>query len=121
MIDIIYSQIQSIMTQAREIYHVDPIIFLAIYLGCAPIFYYSLYKTIRSLSKKVMQETVLWSTVFLASVVAPFVYVIIFGKNIPWWVYLIIAILIVQSVYSLVNRLRKNAEIKKSDSIDRSS
>lgn len=36
MIDIILTQIQSIMTQAKEVYHVDPIIFLAIhFLGAA--------------------------------------------------------------------------------------
>ena len=117
MIDIIYTQIQSIMTEAKEIYHVDPFIFLAIYLGCAPIFYFSIYKTIRALARKAMKDTVLWSTVFLASCVAPFIYVILFGQNIPWWVYLIIAIIIGQSVYSLVSRLGKNAENKKSDSI----
>lgn len=108
MLDIIYSQIQAIMTLAREIYHVDPVIFLAIYLGCAPVFYFSIYKTLRAMARKAMQETVLWSTVFLASVAAPFVYVILFGQNIPWWVYLIIAILIGQGIYSLVTRLRKN-------------
>lgn len=121
MIDIIITQLQSIMTQAREVYHVDPIIFLALYLGCAPVFYFSIYKTIRSMARKAMQETLLWSTVFLASVVAPFVYVILFGQNIPWWAYLIIAILIGQSVYTLVTRLRKSGENKVSGKRDETS
>jgi hypothetical protein len=48
----------------------------------------------------------LWSAIFLCSNVAPFVYVIFFGRNIPWWVYGIIAILIGQGVLSLVMKLR---------------
>jgi hypothetical protein len=107
MIDIIYNQIATLMATARDNYNVDPIIFLIIYFCCVPIFYFSLYKTIRSIATKVIQETVLWSTVFMASCVAPFIYVMLFGKNIPWWVYILIAIIIGQSIYSFVTRLRQ--------------
>ncbi len=116
MVEILYNLIESIMTNAKEIHHVDPIIFLAIHLLCTPIFYFSLYKTIRSMAKKIMKDTLMWSTVFLASFVAPYIYVILFGKNIPWWVYLIIAVIVAQSIYSMINRLGKNAKIMRSES-----
>lgn len=115
MVDIIISQIHSLMTQAREVYHVDPTVFLAIYFAGVPVFYFSLYKTIRAAAGKVMKDMILWSTVFLATCIAPFVYVIFFGQNIPWWVYLVIAVIVAQSVYSLVMRLRTPAETKKAD------
>ena len=113
MIDFITTQIESIMNTARVIYNVDPIIFLVIYFICVPVFYFSLFKTIRSIAKKDTKSILLWSTVFLASCVAPFLYVMIFGRNIPWWVYMIIVILIGQSVYSVINRIKKKPDIKK--------
>ena len=113
MIDFIITKIESIMNTAKEIYNVDPIIFLVIYFICVPVFYFSLYKTIRSIAQKNTKSTLLWSTVFLASCVAPFLYVMIFGRNIPWWVYIIIVILIGQSVYSIINRIKKKPDIKK--------
>ncbi len=67
------------------------------------------------MAKKIMKDTLMWSTVFLASFVAPYIYVILFGKNIPWWVYLIIAVILAQSIYSMINRLGKNAKIMGSD------
>ena len=38
---------------------------------------------------------------------APFVYVLLFGRNLPWWIYVVIGLLIGQGVFSLVRRLRK--------------
>lgn len=107
MIDYIVAQIETLMRTAREEYGVDPVIFLVIYLGAAPVFYYSLYRMARALAKKVGGEVMLWSTVFLASVVAPFIYVLLFGRNLPWWVYAIIAVIVGQGVISLIGNLRK--------------
>jgi hypothetical protein len=95
------------MQTAREVYGVNPVIFLAIYLGCAPVFYYSLYRTVRSLAVKQGSQTMLWGAVFLCSNIAPFVYVLLFGRNIPWWVYAVIAVLVGQGVLSLGMKLRK--------------
>jgi hypothetical protein len=95
------------MQVARDHYGVNPIIFLVIYLGCTPVFYYSLFRTLRALAKKLGNQVMLWSGIFLCTTVAPFLYVLIFGRNIPWWVYVIIALLIGQGVLSLVMKLRK--------------
>lgn len=95
------------MQTARDTYRVDPVVFLVIYLACVPIFYYSLFRTFRALTAKRSDEVMLWSAIFLASNVAAFLYVMIFGRNIPWWVYGIIAVLIAQGVVTLVSRLRR--------------
>ena len=111
MIDYILSQIDLIMKTARETYGVDPIVFFAIYIICTPIFYYSLVRTISAIGKKVLKEVMLWSTIFLLAAIAPFIYVIFFGRNIPWWVYGIIIIIIIQSVYFLFTRIKRNQNI----------
>ena len=107
MLEYVASKIEGLIQVARDDYGVNPVIFLAIYLICAPLFYYSLFRTLRALAKRLGKEVMLWSAVFLCATVAPFVYVLFFGRNLPWWVYGIIALLIGQGVLSLIMKLRR--------------
>lgn len=107
LLQYLISSIQGLMQTARVEYGVNPIIFIVIYLGCAPFWYLSLFRTLRAAAAKRTNELMLWSTVFLATSVAPFVYVLLFGRNLPWWVYAIIAALIAEGVVSLVRKLRE--------------
>jgi hypothetical protein len=84
-------------------------VFLVIYLVSVPVFYYSLVRTIRALARRLGNEAMRWSAVFLCAVVAPFLYVLVVGRNLPWWVYGIIAVLAGQGVWSMVMRLRGKA------------
>ncbi len=95
------------MQTARDTYGVNPIIFLVLYLGCVPVWYYSLFRTIRAVARRNSSAIMLWSAVFLVSNVVPFVYVMLFGRNIPWWVYVLIAILIGLGLLSLVRKMRQ--------------
>lgn len=96
-----------LMDRARETYGVDPVVFLAIFLGSGPVFYYSLFRLIRSLARKAGGGTRLWSAVFLGATAAPYLYVLVFGRNLPAWVYGILVLLIGQGVWSLAKRLVK--------------
>ena len=107
MLAYVISKIEELLQAARDNYGVNPVVFLVIYLVCVPFFYYSLFRTLRALAKKIGKEVMLWSAIFLCANVAPFLYVLFFGRNIPWWVYIIIAILIGQAVLSLVMKLRR--------------
>ena len=109
MIQFALSRIRELMQISRDTYNVEPVIFLVIYLAAAPVFYYSLVRTIRALAKGLGNEAMRWSAVFLCAVVAPFVYVLLFGRNLPWWVYGIIAVLVGLGVRSLVVKLRRTA------------
>jgi hypothetical protein len=106
MIEYILSQINAIAKAAHDTYGVNPIIFVIIYLGCTPIFYYSLFQTIRAVAKRLGNKIMLWSAIFLCVTIAPYVYVLLFGKNIPWWVYGIIGLVVGQAVLSLILKLR---------------
>jgi len=107
VIEFIVAKFEGISRQAVDHYGVNPAIFLVIYLISVPFFYYSLLRMIRALAKKRGKEVVVWSTVFLCATVAPFIYVLFFGRNLPWWVYGIIALLIGQGVFSLIRKLRR--------------
>ena len=107
MLEYVISKIEELIQTARVTYGVNPVVFLGIYLVCVPFFYYSLFRTFRALAKKLGKEVMLWSAIFLCANVLPFLYVLFFGRNIPWWVYGIIALLIGQGVLSLVMKLRR--------------
>jgi hypothetical protein len=106
---VVLGWIRELMRAARENYGVDPVAFLIIYLASAPVFYFSIFRMVRALAKGLRNEITLWSMVFLAATAAPFLYVLLFGRNLPWWVYVVIGLLIAQGVYSLVRRLTKKA------------
>ncbi len=100
------SKIAALMQAARDDYVVNPIIFLVLYLFSVPFFYYSLLRMVRALAKKSAKEVRLWSAIFLCATATPFLYVLFFGRNLPWWVYGIIILLIGQGVFALIRKLR---------------
>ena len=104
---VILGTIRGIMRTARETYSVDPVAFVVIYFVSVPFFYFSIFRMVRAIARRRQQELVVWSTVFLGATAAPFLYVLFFGRNLPWWVYGLIALLIGQGAWSLVRRLRK--------------
>ena len=104
---VVLGTLRALMTAARDDYGVDPVAFLVIYLTSVPFFYFSIFRMIRALARRRQQEIIVWSAVFLGSTAAPFIYVLFFGHNLPWWVYVVIALLIGQGVFSLVRRLTR--------------
>jgi hypothetical protein len=109
MIQFVLGRIQALMQASRDTYRVDPVVFLVIYLISVPVFYYSLLRTIRAIARGLGKEAMRWSAVFLCAIVAPFLYVLLFGRNLPWWVYGIIGLLIGQGVLSMALKVRKKS------------
>jgi len=67
MWDFVVSKVGEWVKAAREIYSVDPVVFVVLLLAMAPIFYYSIFRLVRALAKKNTREIPLWSTIFLAA------------------------------------------------------
>jgi len=114
LLHVIVAWVAKQMAAAQETYGVNPVVFLIILFGSSPVFYYSIYRMGRALAKKHLNEISLWSMIFLLSTAAPYLYVLVAGRNLPWWVYIIIGLLFGQVVWSLVRRLRKKPELDKS-------
>jgi hypothetical protein len=106
MWQLVVDTIRNWTRQAREIYAVDPVIFIVLLTACAPLFYFSIFRLIRAVAKKKTKDLPVWGTIFLASTAIPYLYVLIFGRNMPWWIYIILGLLLAQGAYSLVKRLR---------------
>jgi hypothetical protein len=87
-----------------EKYNVNPYIFGAIYVGTIPFFFLCLAWTIRNLRrrKSIVLPLMLTGLCFVSA----YVYLIIVGRNIPAWVYLVIVLLLFYGAYSTVRKIR---------------
>ncbi len=97
---------KGLIEASRTNYGVDPIIFVIISTIASPAFYYGLYRLIRAVVKRNGREIMLWGPIFGCAFIAPYVYVLFFGRNLPWWVYVVIGLLVAQGVYSLLSKIR---------------
>jgi hypothetical protein len=86
-------------------YGVNPYLFIALTTICAPAFYYSIYRLTKALAARQRRQALAWSSVFLDATALPYGYVLVFGRNLPWWIYLILGVLLAQGVVALVRKL----------------
>jgi len=107
MFDVVVAKVQAWIASTRETYGVDPVVFLVITTVNAPFFYYSAFRLVKAAAKRETARLPLWSTLFLAAVVVPYVYVLFWGRNLPWYVYAAMGLLVAQGVWTLVKRLRR--------------
>lgn len=94
-----------------EQYGVNPIIFGSIYVGAIPFFTVSLawlYRNYRNDKSIVLPA--LSATLFFISA---YIYLIIVGQNVPWWVYGVAVTMVVYGSWSTYRKVRK--KIKKID------
>ncbi len=124
MLAFVVAKVQAWIVSTRETYGVDPVVFLVISTINAPFFYYTIYKLVKAVAKRETARLPLWATLFLVSVVVPYVYVLFWGRNLPWYIYGAMGLLVAQGVWTLVKKLRRkespSAGAPKGDRSDRS-
>ena len=86
-------------------YGVNPLVFGSLYVGAIPFFTFSLAWLIRNirLRKPVLLPLFLTGLFFIAS----YLYLIVVGRNIPFWVYLVVAAMIILGIISTWNKIRR--------------
>lgn len=85
-------------------YNVNPYVFGGIYIGAIPFFFLCLGWTIKNIrKKKSFVVPLLLTGLFFISA---YLYLIIVGKNIPVWVYVFIAAMVLYGVYSTVKKIK---------------
>ena len=91
-----------------EQYQVNPYIFGGIYVGAIPFFFLCLGWTIKNIrKKKSFTLPVLLTGLFFISA---YLYLIIVGRNIPVWVYIFIALLVLYGIYSTFKRVKEKVK-----------
>ncbi|MEX2604674.1 MAG: hypothetical protein WD361_10745 [Gracilimonas sp.] len=88
-----------------ENYNVNPYIFAGIYVGAIPFFSLSVVWIIRNKKKhKPITLPVISTGFFLSSA---YLYLMIAGENVPYWVYAIICGLLGYGLYSTYNKIKQ--------------
>jgi hypothetical protein len=85
-------------------YNVDPVVFGVIYVGAIPFFFLSVWWIVRNYKMKKSIVLPVMSTGLCF--VSAYLYLIIVGKNIPFWVYFFIAAMVVYGIYSTIRKVR---------------
>ncbi len=88
-----------------EQYGVNPIIFGSIYVGAIPFFTLSLGWLVKNYRKGKSIVLPAFSTTFFF--ISAYLYLIIAGKNVPFWVYAVVVLLVAGGAYSTVQKIRK--------------
>lgn len=88
-------------------YGVNPYIFGAIYVGAIPLFVASVTWMVRRLraERPVTLQVLLAGFFFLSA----YLYLLAVGRNLAWWVYALIAALLLYGVVSTVRSVRSKA------------
>ena len=86
-------------------YGVNPIVFGSIYVGAIPLFALSMAWLVKNhkMNKSIVLPALL-STFFFISA---YLYLIIEGENVPWWVYAIIVSMVAYSGWTTYRRIRR--------------
>jgi len=86
-------------------YGVNPLIFGAIYVGAIPLFMLSIAWLVRNLRRK--RSIILPMLCAGLCFVSAYLYLIVAGMNVPVWVYLLIAGMVLIGIYSTIKKVRK--------------
>jgi hypothetical protein len=91
-------------------YNVNPYIFGGIYLGAIPFFFLSLGWAIKNIKRKKSFALPLFLTGLCF--ISAYLYLLIVGRNIPVWVYVFIAVMILYGIYSTISKIKKKVKTK---------
>jgi len=110
--DSIISYILKWSNTISEKYSVNPLIFGVIYTVSVFPFWFSLYKIVECIKKHNVKNIVKWLIINGIAILSPFIYVAIFGRNLPNWFWIIILGIIILSVISLIKNIKNKISQK---------
>lgn len=94
------------LSDIQQNYGVNPIIFGIIYCVCVVPFWLAIYKILAGIKRKKMGQVSTFGIILGITIIAPFVYVAIFGRNLPFWFWVVVVLVIGYSVYSVLHRIK---------------
>ncbi|HEX2532763.1 MAG TPA: hypothetical protein VHK69_03450 [Chitinophagaceae bacterium] len=88
-----------------ERYQVDPVLFVGIHVVATPLFaaavWWILYN--RKKGKSILLPSLVAAFIFNAANI----YLVLWGRNIPWWIYAIVGLTTLLSTFATVKKIRK--------------
>lgn len=93
----------------QERHAVNPWVFLTLYLATIPPGWYAVWRIVLALRRRDRPALRPWALLLGAMVVIPYSYVLLVGRNLPWWIYPTLAAVIALSGCEILARVRKLA------------
>ena len=92
------------MSLGKE-YGVNPFIFGGIYIGAIPFFMLSITWLVRNyrIGKSIVPPAMSATFFFISA----YIYLIVVGHNVPWWVYGIVILMVIYGAYSTIKSVRQ--------------
>ncbi|MCC5941491.1 MAG: hypothetical protein JJU37_08105 [Balneolaceae bacterium] len=87
-----------------ENYGVNPIIFAVIYVGAIPFFSLSIVWLTYNYKRGVSIVLPLLSAMFFF--ISAYLYLLIAGENVPWWVYIIVFVILLTGSWTTYKKIR---------------
>lgn len=100
----IFDSIYNWFMSLSENYGVNPFIFGAIYAGAIPFFTISVAWIIRNYKKGVSIVAPVLSASFFF--VSAYLYLMIAGENVPWWVYAVVIAMLIYGGWSTIRKVK---------------
>lgn len=85
-------------------YGVNPFIFGGIYVGAIPFFTLSITWLVRNYKKD--KSIVLPAMAATTCFISAYIYLMIAGQNVPWWVYGVVALLVLYGAWSTYKNVK---------------
>lgn len=102
-----------IIAEIQETYHVNPYIFVLIFAASIPLYWYSVFRIVKAIRAKDRTTTLSWIIANIIIYIAPYTYVFVVGRNIPWWFYFALVAIIILSLSGLAKNIRKRVKEKR--------
>lgn len=112
----IWETVQTWFLSLGTNYGVNPLIFGAIYVGAIPFFSLSIGWLVRNYRRERSIALPVLAAMFFF--ISAYIYLIFAGKNVPWWVYGAISLMIIFGAYSTFKKVRRQiVEVNESEKI----
>ena len=95
------------LRQIRTEHGVSPVIFAVIYFSGIVPFWLSIYNILSAIRNKRYRQASTFGVILGIVVIAPFIYVALFGHDLPAWFWIVALAVIAYTVYSVVARVRR--------------
>jgi hypothetical protein len=86
-------------------YNVNPFIFGGIYIGAIPFFSLSIAWLVKNY--RAGKSVVLPAMAATFCFISAYLYLIVAGRNVPWWVYGVVVALVLVGAYSTIKNVRR--------------
>jgi ubiquinone/menaquinone biosynthesis C-methylase UbiE len=95
-------------------YSVNPVIFAVLYFGTFIPCWYYVFKIIWALKNREVNRLLWYFSVELFLLALPYLYVLIWGRNLPFWVYIVLILLIILSSITVFRKINEKMDKAKS-------